>query len=66
MNWKKNGKEKVYNNKGQLVFEGEYLYNFFWKGKEYIKERLEFEGEYLYITKWNGKGLVKMVILYMN
>jgi len=39
-----------------LEFEGEYLYDFFLKGKYYIKEKLEFEGEYRYNKKWNGKG----------
>ena len=43
-----------FNNK--LIFEGEYLYNYRIKGKEYINDRLEYEGEYLYDKKWTGKG----------
>ena len=38
------------------MFEGEYLYNWKIKGKEYIKGRLEYEGEYLFNEKWNGNG----------
>ena len=41
---------------GELIFEGEYLYNWKIKGKEYIKGRLEYEGEYLFNEKWNGNG----------
>ena len=52
----KNGKGKEYNKSGDLIFEGEYLYNRRRKGKEYIKGTLEYEGEYLYDKKWNGKG----------
>ena len=57
LNAKKQGKGKDYDRDGNLVFEGEYLYNRKWKGKEYYKNgKLRFEGEYLYDKKWNGKG----------
>ena len=56
LNGKKNGKVKEYNQKGKLIFEGEFKNNYRSKGKEFVKERLEFEGEYLFNKKWNGKG----------
>ena len=46
----------MYSKNGNLVFEGEYLYDKRIKGKEYINGRLEYEGEYLYYRKYNGKG----------
>ena len=50
-------KGKEFNlNKGELKFEGEYLYGWRLKGKTYIKGKLEFEGEYLFNKKYNGKG----------
>ena len=45
----------LYYDNGKLIFEGEYLYNFKLKGKEYVNEKLEYEGEYLYIKKWKWK-----------
>ena len=56
LNDKRNGKGKEYNIKGNLYFEGEYLYDFKIKGKNYINEKVEYEGEFLYNKKWNGKG----------
>ena len=56
LNDKKCGKGKEYNDKGTLLFEGEFLYNFKLKGKEYINGKLEYEGEYFFFKKWNGKG----------
>ena len=53
---KKNGKGKEYNNKNELIFEGEYFSGYKIKGKAYIKGKVEFEGEYLFNKKWNGKG----------
>ena len=55
----KNGKGtiKEYNNKEQLIFEGEYLNgqrNGI--GKEYYKGKFIFKGEYLNGRRWNGKG----------
>ena len=50
------GKIKEYDRKGNLLFEGEYLYNQRKKGKRYINGKLEFEGIYLFDKKWNGKG----------
>ena len=41
---------------GDLIFEGEFLYNYRVKGKAYINERLEYEGEYLFDRKYNGIG----------
>ena len=56
MNGIKNGKGKYYNEKGELCFEGELLYDNKSKGKEYINGILEYEGEYINDKKWNGKG----------
>ena len=57
---KKNGKAKEFDyNTGELVFEGEYLYNQKIKGKKYINGKLEYEGDYLFDKKWNGKGYDK-------
>ena len=40
-----------------LKFEGEYLFDFKKRGKEYFRnEKLEFEGEYVLNKKWEGKG----------
>ena len=50
-----NGKRKECNN-DTLLFEGEYLYGYILKGKDYINGKLEYEGEYLYGKKYNGKG----------
>ena len=55
-NKNRNGKGKEYNFKGELKFEGEYLYDYKRKGKAYVNKKLEFEGEYLFDKKWNGKG----------
>ena len=56
LNGFRNGKGKEFNDKGNIIFEGEYLYSQRIKGKEYVKEILEYEGEYLYDRKYNGKG----------
>ena len=56
LNGKRHGKGKEYNYKGELKFEGEYIYDQRIKGKEYHFEYLEYEGEYLFDKKWNGKG----------
>ena len=56
MNGKRSGKGKEYNDKCDLIFEGEYLYEHKLKGKEYINGRLEFIDKYLFDKKWNGKG----------
>ena len=58
----KNGKGKEYNNKGELIYEGEDKNGLKWKGKgkEYNdKDKLIFEGEYLNGQKWNGKEIFK-------
>jgi len=52
----KKGQGKEYYSDGKLKFEGEYLYNYKIKGKEFYDDKLEFEGEYLFNKKWNGKG----------
>ena len=57
-NGKKNGKGKEYYS-NNLIFEGEYLYDWRIKGKAFINKRLEYEGEYLLNQKWNGKGYDK-------
>ena len=58
-NGKRNGKGKEYDFNGNLIFEGEYLYDYKIKGKEYLKGKLEYEGDYLFNKKWNGKGYDK-------
>ena len=52
-----NGKGKEYNERHELIFEGEYLYGErSGKGKDYfLDDRIEFEGEYLN-GKRSGKG----------
>ena len=56
LNEKVKGKE--YDDKGRLIFEGEYLNKEMWKGKinNYYEDELIFEGEYLDGKIWNGKG----------
>ena len=51
-------KGKEYDNKGRLLFEGEYFNKEKWKGilKEYDENKLLFEGEYVDGKIWNGKG----------
>ena len=56
LNGKRNGKGKEYNKKGDLIFEGEYLYNSKKRGKAFINGKLEFEGDYLFNKKFNGNG----------
>ena len=43
---KRYGEEKEYDIRGKLIFEGEYIYNYKIRGKEYNKGKLEYEGEY--------------------
>ena len=52
-------KEKNIITKGELIFEGEYLYNSKKKGKAFINGKLEFEGDYLFNKKFNGNGFDK-------
>ena len=59
LNGKRNGKGKEYNIKGELIFEGEYLYNSKKRGKAFINGKLEFEGDYLFNKKFNGNGFDK-------
>ena len=56
LNGQRNRKGKEYKENGELIFEGEYLYNYRIRGKEYNNGKLEYEGEYLYGKKWNRKG----------
>ena len=56
LNGEKKGKGKEYNIFNELIFEGEFLYNYRIKGKQYVKGKLEYEGEFLFDKKWNGKG----------
>ena len=61
---KKMEKEKEYNYKGILIFEGEYLNGKRnGKGKEYYyDEKLKFEGEYLMEKEMeNEKNMILMV-----
>ena len=51
------GKGKLFNYiNGNVTFEGEYLYEYKIRGKEFIKKKLAYEGEFLFDRKWNGKG----------
>ncbi len=54
VNSKKKGKYIEYNDEGELIFEGECLYDFKYKGKEYKKGELVYEGEYLIGKMWKG------------
>ena len=56
INQRRNGKGKEYDYDGNLIFEGEYLYDYKKKGKEFIQNKIEFDGEYFFNKKWNGKG----------
>ena len=42
---KKNGKGIEYDENGDIIFEGEYLYDYKIKGKEYCKKKLIYEVE---------------------
>ena len=59
------GNIKEFNDRGSLIFEGEYLKGQKnGKGKDYYIEYssesgIKFEGEYLYNKRWNGKGYDK-------
>jgi len=55
-NGKRHRKGKEYNYNGNLLFEGIFLYNNRFIGKEYTNNRIEYEGEYLFNKKWKGKG----------
>ena len=63
LNGRRHGKGKYYviNKKFQseLLFEGEYLYDFPRKGKFYVNGILEYEGDFLFNRKWKGKGFDK-------
>ena len=39
-----------------MIFEGECLYDFKFKGKEYTKGKLVYKGNYLYNQKYTGKS----------
>ena len=53
---KEMGLGKEYDNKGELMYEGEYLNGKRnGKGKEYCKGKLDFAGNFLYGVKWDGK-----------
>ena len=56
LNGKKNGKGKVIYNDSNLIFEGEFLYDHKYEGKEYYKGILKYEGKYLHDKKFHGKG----------
>ena len=61
LNGYKNGKGKIFNEDGELFFEGQYEQDMKIKGREYINGKLVYEGEYIYDgiyndVKYNGKG----------
>ena len=45
---------KEFNKKGEVIFAGNYLYNWRIKGKEYNNRILEYEGDFLFDKIWNG------------
>ena len=52
INGKKNGKGREYDKIfGELIFEGEYLKDHKYKGKNYFRRKLDYEGEYLFYRK---------------
>ena len=53
------GNAKLFDENGNLKYEGEIFNNIRIKGKQYVKGKLEFEGEYSFGKKWNGKGYDK-------
>ena len=59
LNGKRNGKGKEYSPypyEGKLKFEGEYLYNYRLKGKEYHENgKIKYEGEFYFNRYWTGK-----------
>ena len=55
---KRHGKGTEYEY-GSLIFQGEYLNGFKYKGKSYAKNKLDYVGEYLNDKKWNGIGYDK-------
>ena len=59
MNGKRNGKGKEYQKNGRIIFEGEYLNDKKFRGKEYDFDfgNLIFEGEYLNGQKLTEKKL---------
>ena len=64
LNGLKNGEGKEYFN-GNLIFEGNYLYNNRIHGKVYIDRSLEYKGFFLYNKKFDGKGYdVENYIIY--
>ena len=56
----KKWKRKKYNNKGKLIFEGEYFNGNKWNGKGYDEN-----GKTVYELK-NGKGYVKEYFFFMK
>ncbi len=56
---------REFNDKGQLIFEGEFLDGILnGKVKEYYKGKLKFEGEYLYDYKRKGKEYINGILEY--
>ena len=55
INNKITGKGKEYNSHNEMTFDGEYLYDYKIKGKEYYKGRLIYEGEYSFGKRSKGK-----------
>ena len=49
------GEVKEYYENKELKFDGEYLYGYKIKGKQYVNDKLEYEGEYLFDNIFNGK-----------
>ncbi|WP_252504053.1 hypothetical protein [Sporosarcina sp. Marseille-Q4943] len=59
VNGEKHGYAKVYNQKGKIIFEGEYDSSKRVRGKLYREGRLEFDGELNNEKPWNGKVFKK-------
>ncbi len=67
---KKNGQGKEYNDKNELVFEGEYLQGDRWngRGKEYYfhSDEISFNGTYLNGEKKNRFLHFNIAIIFFN
>ena len=62
-NGQRNGKGKEYDDKGILIFEGEYLYDKKIKGKKYNKDgNLIFEGDYLFEKDIMEMNMILIII----
>ena len=69
INGKRNGKGKEYYNNGQILFEGEYLYDYRFKGMEYSNDKLSDSKETFFdelrdFFTHGGRGNIKGYLQY--